>query len=286
MRYIICEDNKSGFYFWTFISKFALNKDYQLVSANIINKALNKSGDAIGITKIHDYLDYLIKNKNYNKNDTYILCIDNSSDSIVSDTIDKIDSWIADLDNFHRLEYICFEQLIINSPNVLQFFPNLINYTIFNILKQHAQRYGLGHSRQLEITLRKNNIKFSTTERIYNELLEKVLVVREQKVGKRNYDILVHNYILKGGWSVCWTTDCTPDCPNDKCWEATGENNLMCKNCNLQFKNKDQSCVLVNNTNIRKFAEEDNCNKNLPPKLKDRFQLMFSIPEILNIDNY
>ena len=280
-----------------------------MISATEINDVLGiqQTPVTLGITKIHNYIEKILSPDYHGSldiaNDTYIICIDNVYDNDnVKDMVSKIHQKVGRMPNFHVVNYICFEQLIIASLNDTAFFPNLVNDNRYNYLKKHAKAYGTGHSRKLEKMLNKNNIQFETTERIYNEVLEKAVTAVFQKIGKMNNDVLYHHYILKGKWSYCWTSDCTNDCPNDRCWEATGTR-IMCKTCTSPLKNKSHSCCLVDdrygkNINVqnpkpvkrytmRKFAEVTTCNKNLPSKLEDRIKLLFgNIQEIVKIDNY
>lgn len=268
MRYIICEDDGSGYYFWSLISRYVLKKEYKVVTPLEINRALGKEEYAVGISKIREYLNVLTKEADVN-NHLYIVCIDNATDNPeISAVISQIHQIIGKRHNFHMVNYICFEQLLMTSPNIVSFFPNLEKLKIYSLLKQHAKVYGIGYSRELERLLKENKVAFSTTERIYNKIFEKVVLHQVMKIGRRNYNRLVHHYILKGKWSYCWTTDCGDDCPNNRCWEATGENNLMCDGCDSCLKNKSLSCVLVDNTVIRKYAEVTDCNKVLPSKLR------------------
>ncbi len=225
MRYIICEDDGSGYYFWSLISRYVLKKEYKVVTPLEINRALGKEEYAVGISKIREYLNVLTKEADVN-NHLYIVCIDNATDNPeISAVISQIHQIIGKRHNFHMVNYICFEQLLMTSPNIVSFFPNLEKLKIYSLLKQHAKVYGIGYSRELERLLKENKVAFSTTERIYNKTF-------------------------------------------NRCWEVTGENNLMCDGCDSCLKNKSLSCVLVDNTVIRKYAEVTDCNKVLPSKLR------------------
>ena len=292
MRYILCEDGESGYYFWTLISEYVLKKDYHVITPSEIYDMINEVPKGgifqIGVTKIRKFLQTLISDVHSNglNGNTYIICIDNVVDNIeVGNEIELIQNIVEERENFHLVNYICFEQLVINSPAVLSFFPKLSDIEGFNVLKQHSDAYGLGHGRELKQLLKKNNIKCATTERIYANIIEKAVISSIQKFGRKDYIRAIHHYILKGKGSVCWTMDCTRNCPDDKCWEATG-NNLMCSDCHLLLKESAPSCVYVNADVVRKYAEESCCNKQLPEKLEKRVWMMFGIKEVIAIDDY
>ncbi len=292
MRYLLCEDGESGYYFWSLISEHVLKEIYHMVTpAEIYELTGEISVDGIykiGISKNRKFLQILTSEEysDCSKDNTYIICIDNVMDNIeVGNEIELIQCIVEEHENFHLVNCICFEQLVINSPAVLSFFPKLSNIENYSILRQHANLYGLGHARELKELMKQNGLKCSTTERIYADMMEEAVISSIQKFGRKDYIKAVHHYILKGKWSVFWTTDCTSECPDDKCWEATG-NNLMCADCHLPLKGKSPSCVQRNTSVIRKYAEESHCDKRLPEKLAERVRLMFDIEQKKAIDYY
>ena len=291
MRYIICEDSRSGVYFWTLIKNNILKKYYQMVDISMMKALIpdKVKSDTLGITVVKDYLEELTNGKHEDllKDNTFILCIDNTVDNIeVKDSLQSIYLITGAHKNIHVFNYICFEQLLFASGNELQFFPTLIKSKDYNVIKQHIGQFGLGHSRELKDMLDIQGISYKTTETLFNKLLERSVIYQRQKIGNKEYNRMMHHYIYKGKWSVCWTTDCTPNCPNDKCWEATGNNSLICDGCKSSLRRCSQSCIEVNSTVIRKYAEEVACNRKLPQKLVDRLKLLFDTPDIISIDNY
>lgn len=307
MRYILCEDSGSGFYFWSLIKTYILKEYYQMITPSIINSMLpkNKQCDTVGISVIVSFLE-TITSKEYieeTKDNTYIVCIDNVSDNgDVQNNISKIFSIARTNSNIHIFDYTCFEEMILAPGNYEKFIPihqvaSDEQLRRYSIIRQHYQKNGLGKSVKLARELNKANIVFSNTERIFNKLMENISVYSKQRMGKRDYIRMRHHYIYKGKWSVCWKTDCTPNCPNDKCWEATEDNALMCTNCTSNLRGISSSCKeyadrVVQEANrsdrakLRNYAEETTCTKNIPSKVKERIQLLFDIPEVREIDNY
>lgn len=47
MRYILCEDSGSGFYFWSLIKTYILKEYYQMITPSIINSILTKINNVI-----------------------------------------------------------------------------------------------------------------------------------------------------------------------------------------------------------------------------------------------
>lgn len=293
MRYIICEDTGSGFYFWSLIKEFVLNKYYKMVTPEMMSEIINiNNAKTVGISLIAEYITELIQPKNLDKykDDIFIICIDSSLDNPhVMYDINNIRKVVGKQPNMHMFNYICFEELLLSSGeyiNLIQANMNPKDQKIYNILKDNISKFGLGRSLDLKTELVKQGIKFSTTERIFNKLITDLSIQSKNKIGNREYIRMHHHYICKGKWSECWKTDCTVNCPYDKCWEATNKNDIMCDSCTSNLKGKSKSCKLVNNTNLRSYAEDTSCSRQVPDKLRDRIKLLFSIPEILEIDNY
>lgn len=260
-----------------------------MITPSEINSFLGYGPDVrdVGVEKVFQYLDRFVNTVNMNHigHDTYIVCIDSVFDNTeVATTVSKIYNIVGKTPNFHIVEYICFEQLIVSSPNVLDFFPALLHISEYTLLKQHADLYGLGHSRALEIKLKKYNIK-DTTERTYVKVLEKAVISSTARIGNRNYITAFHHYILKGKWSACWTMDCTQECPDDKCWEKTGDHS-MCTDCSSELKGQSRSCIYSDVGVTRKYAEEKECHKKLPTALSERLRMMFDAAPIREIDTY
>lgn len=42
MRYILCEDGESGYYFWALISEYVLKKDYHVITPSEIYDMINE----------------------------------------------------------------------------------------------------------------------------------------------------------------------------------------------------------------------------------------------------
>lgn len=47
MRYILCEDSGSGFYFWPLRKTYILKEYYQMITPSIINSILTKINNVI-----------------------------------------------------------------------------------------------------------------------------------------------------------------------------------------------------------------------------------------------
>lgn len=274
MYYILCEDGSSGFYFWYLINRYMLNNKYNVETthgiSNMVTKLLNVSMD---------------------NNDKYFLCIDNSYDNIeVQENLAKIDSII--LKNPHsirKINYIAFEQALVSSDSFLKYFRLSSNRDVrlYNLLYMHSKLNYSDYEKLIEL-LDNDKIDFSTTERIFNKILERASTKEKFKETltingrKKKFDkyIMYHHYITKGAWSECWTTDCISGCPERFCWKSSAklDNQYVdCINCNSSIKG-NMSCLDGKLTpgKIRKFEEYVTCDRdNIPDKLEDRVRDLF-----------
>ncbi|MBO5352658.1 MAG: hypothetical protein J6A77_05105 [Lachnospiraceae bacterium] len=286
MRYIVCEDSGSGFYFWSLIKEYVLELDYEMVTLDMMNEILPESrrSSTIGVGIIARYLSAIAAQ---NKEDTYIICVDNATDNEeIGNDIAKIYQIAAQNGNMYVFDYICFEQLILAAGKYENFIPGISENDMYKVVKQHYMEHGLQDNIAFKRMLRKEGIRQGTTEKLFSVLMMNVIVQSEKNIGKRKYLRMRHHYICKSSWSVCWKIDCTEQCPNDRCWEATGSNAIMCKDCEKDFKEYSNSCKMMNKDDVRKFAEETVCDRKLPEKYMERVRLLFDIPEVRKIDTY
>jgi len=125
MRYIVCEDSGSGFYFWSLIKEYVLELDYEMVTLDMMNEILPESrrSSTIGVGIIARYLSAIAAQ---NKEDTYIICVDNATDNEeIGNDIAKIYQIAAQNGNMYVFDYICFEQLILAAGKYENFIPGI-----------------------------------------------------------------------------------------------------------------------------------------------------------------
>lgn len=292
MRYILCEDSGSALYFWWAIEEYVLKEHYKMISVAEINKEIGINNKVTTLSNA-TILKYLLSIENkVHENDIYIICIDNPDTINVQLVVNEILKIVARHNNFHIFNYICFEELILAPGNYEKFIPNVVGIKWYNDIRKSYKQYGLGDTNNLRKLMRSNGLPNSSNiEKIFNRILERACTVSIQHICNKEYKIMKHHYICKGKWSYCWKTDCTPMCPDNRCWEATNKNDLMCKTCNSQFKGKSDSCKYLDTHSVRKYAEEKSCDLknnriNVNDKMRERFRELFDIPEIREIDTW
>lgn len=289
LNYLICEDSSSGRHFWYVINEFILKRKYVIISVKDVNNEL-KLGDTntLGISVIYKFIE---KRLTYDTQNNYLIVFDSDeSNPELIEHITKLKQMELDVPNIRLFEYTCFEELLLGPGNIEKFIPDIKNNEVYKIIRDIYDKFGLGRYKEIVKAFKENNIVYSSIEKKLNRALEKSVVVSKSKIGKREYKVLKHFYIYKGGWSHCWDTDCTLECPYDKCWEANGKNSLMCEKCDKKCKSISDSCKLKVAHYYRKFAEEDTCDKrqqkiDVPDKLRDKIKVMFEVKEILELLN-
>lgn len=270
MRYIWCEDEGSGFYFWWLINKAMLDSKYKVVQKH-------------GIANLVEEVSTILNDGN-----SYIICFDNSPDNIkLKPDIERLRKFNNTADNIVLVDYICFEQVVLSSDNIAEFFPEISNDTRYHIVRQHFAMDYTDTSLLEKLWVQAGNIKkYGTAERFFKPVLEDNCTVSainttrivNGKVKPFLKKVMLHHYICKGAWSVCWLTDCVPDCPNKYCWKSEQD----CIECNEIVRNHSCKKSESYNDSERKFEELKECSRELPTKLYDRVKLLFEKSIISN----
>lgn len=267
MKYIWCEDTGSGFFFWQQINNAFFDGKY--------------------IVKCSNGIDDLVKDiaSVQNNENQYLVCFDNCTDNhAVASRVSALRKLERTSKNITLVQYICFEQVILSSTEILRFLPNIANDVRYSIVKQHVANDYTDVNQLLNLCKLANipSIQYKTSERFFRPILEDNAIVSSNRITvfKNNKPIpfdktvMHHHYIYKGSWSRCWSTDCTPNCPAEYCWKTQYD----CINCKNPIKNSTCIQSETYDNSGRKYEEAMQCDRDaqcIPKKQKERIKMLF-----------
>lgn len=263
-KFILCEDNRSGAYFWELINQVFLNRRYTVIPGTGISDLVNT---VAGIKE---------------DGNTYVICFDSCPDNPdVDESAAKIRRAEKAHKNIFVVEYICFEQVILSSVEAIKFFPELKTNKLFNIMVESLKTDYMD-TKNLEKALKENKINkgfYGSSERLMAMILEQVCKISDERVQIHNgqnvkVKKMIHHFISKNEWSRCWATDCFGGCPEDVCWQPR----IACSGCENPISSSTCSKCITYDNHDRRYWEVEECTRaeqGLPEELEERVRLLF-----------